>query len=119
MIHDLEVEKHGGVFGVRDFGLLHSIAVRPRMTMMGKEFYHTLFEKAAALLEAVATYHVFSDGTKRTAFLASIFFLSINGYDFHATNDEAYRFVFAVSVKKKTIREIATWLKRKSKKISF
>ncbi len=116
MIHDLEVEKRGGVFGVRDFGLLHSITFRPQMAMMGKEFYPTLFEKAAALLEAVATYHVFADGNKRTAFLTSVAFLNMNEYDFHATNIESYRFVLAVAVKKKSIQEIAAWLKKHSKR---
>lgn len=117
LIHDEGVEKKGGRLGVRDMGLLCSIAERPKMAMMGREFYPDLFSKAAAYFEALAVYHVFTDGNKRAAFLVASVFLGMNGYDVCASNPNAYQFTLAVALKKKSIPEIAAWLKKHSKKI--
>lgn len=113
-IHDLEIERRGGVLGIRDIGLLYSIAERPKTAMFGKEFYPGIFSKAACYLESIATYHVFADGNKRTSVLATGAFLGLNGYDFVAPNPEVVRFVLAVAVKKKSMAEIARWLKKHS-----
>ncbi|MEK7473358.1 MAG: type II toxin-antitoxin system death-on-curing family toxin [Patescibacteria group bacterium] len=116
-IHDLEIEKRGGVLGVRDFGLLYSIAERPKMSMMGQEFYPDVFSKAAAYLEGLATYHVFADGNKRTSFLATAAFLGLNGHDLIISNPKVVTFVLAVATKKKSMGDVAAWLKKHSKKI--
>src|SRR6266511_1020829 len=42
-----------GTPAVRDIGLLDSAAHRPQASAFGKEAYPTIYEKAAALLEAV------------------------------------------------------------------
>lgn len=114
IIHDETIEKEGGLLGVRDMGLLLSVVERPKMSMMGQEFYSDIFSKAAALLEGIATYHVFADGNKRTAFMSCGTFLGLNGHELVAPNDAAYRFVLSVAVKKKSIKEIAAWLKKYS-----
>lgn len=116
-IHDETIEKEGGSLGVRDFGLLASLAVRPQMSMMGQEFYPDIFSKAASLLEGIATYHVFADGNKRTSIISCSTFLGFNGYELTASNDMAYRFVMDVATKKETLEETAKWLKKHSKKI--
>lgn len=112
------IDLTGGLKGVRDVGLLYSIAERPKMAMMGREFYPDIFAKAAAYLEALVAYYVFMDGNKRTAFLSAGTFLGLNGHDVNASNDAAYRLVMSVALNKKTIEEIATWLKKHSRKIS-
>jgi len=117
-IHDRVIETFGGLKGIRDFGLLHSIAERPKMAMMGKEFYPDIFAKAAAYFEAIATYHAFSDGNKRCAITATHVFLRANSYKLNVSTDAAFTFVMAVAVKKKSVEEIAKWLKKYSKKIS-
>lgn len=115
--HDETIEKEGGVFGVRDFGLLASLAERPKSSMMGQEFYPDIFAKAAATLEGLATYHVFADGNKRTAILSCAAFLGFNEYELTASSDAIYRFVLQVAVKKKSLEDVTKWLKKHSKKI--
>jgi hypothetical protein len=56
-----------GVPAVRDIGLLDSEAHRPQASAFGKAAYSTIDEKAAALLEAVASNHALVDGNKRLA----------------------------------------------------
>ncbi len=116
-IHDRVLEEFGGLKGIRDLGLLLSIAERPKLAMMGKEFYPDIFSKAAAYFEAIATYHVFSDGNKRCSITATQVFLRANGYALRISTNEAFRVVMDVAVKKKTVEEIAKWLKKSSKKI--
>jgi death-on-curing protein len=115
VIHDLEIERRGGAAGIRDVGLLYSIAERPKTAMFGKEFYPGIFSKAACYLESIATYHDFTDCNKRTSVLATSAFLGLNGYDLVAPNPELVRFVLAVATKKKSMEEIVAWLKKYSR----
>ena len=113
-IHDRLVEETGGLLGIRDVNLLYSIAERPKTGMMNREFFPDLFTKAAVYLEALATFHVFSDGNKRTAFLTVGAFLGLNGHDLSVSDVVAYRMVMAVAQKKKSLDQIAVWLKKHS-----
>jgi death-on-curing protein len=71
-----------------DFGLLESAVLRPQQTIGGQEAYPDIYEKAAALMHSLARNHPFLDGNKRTAAASMIVFLKLNGYDFHASQDE-------------------------------
>ena len=115
-IHDRILTAIGGRKGIRDITLLQSIAERPKMGMMGLEFYPDLFSKAATYLEAIATYHVFTDGNKRTAITATSLFLRANGYKLEMSQDQAYRFILAVAQKQTSLAEISKWLKKYTKK---
>jgi death-on-curing protein len=115
-IHQRILLAIGGLEGIRDVGLLYSIAERPKMAMMGREFYQDIFSKAAAYFEGLATYHVFADGNKRTAIAATAVFLRANGYHLKIEEDQGFDFVLAVATKKKTMEEIAGWLKKHCKK---
>ena len=64
---------------VRDMGLLEAAVGRPQQSVFGADAYPSLTEKAAALLHAVARNHPFADGNKRTATLAALFMLEVNG----------------------------------------
>ncbi len=117
VLHALVVDSTGGSHGVREPELLQSIAAKPAASFAGKELYPGTFLKAAVLLEAVANYHVFVDGNKRTSFIAASRFLYLNGYTFSPSNKEVEGFVLAVATKEKSITDIAAWLRKHSKKI--
>lgn len=87
-IHADLIERHGGIHGVRDHGLLESALYRPQTG-----YYVDLIEEAAALWESLARNHPFLDGNKRTAFAATFTFLAINGARLTANSDEAYAFI--------------------------
>lgn len=67
---------------VRDQGLLGSAAGRPRASFDGVDVHADLYEKAAALMLGVLMNHPFTDGNKRTAWLSSMVFLTLNGHLF-------------------------------------
>lgn len=66
---------------VRDVGLLESALARPQASAFGADAYRELFTKAAALLESLARNHALIDGNKRLAWVATRYFLVVNGED--------------------------------------
>ena len=117
VIHARVIEETRGTHGVRDVGLLQSAAFRPQTAIGGKEMYKSIFEKAAALFEALARFHVFVDGNKRTAVVSSARFLAINGFELTITNIELEKFVLRAIESRLEVSEIALWLKKNSERI--
>ena len=78
-IHDAALENYGGLQGIREEALLHSAISAPQATFGGQSVYVDLVEIAAAYLFFIASNHAFLDGNKRTAMMAAIVFLRING----------------------------------------
>jgi death-on-curing protein len=78
-IHKSQIARHGGLDGVRDQGLIESALARPRnLAAYGNPDAADL---AAAYACGVAKNHGFIDGNKRTALVAALLFLSVNGFD--------------------------------------
>jgi len=92
--------------GVRDAGGVESACGRPRATAFGDDAYPTMWEKAAALLQSLACNHGFVDGNKRTAWVAAVAFLELNGHPLESSFDQraAEEFVLAVAVG--TLRDV-------------
>ena len=82
----------------RTAGLLDSAVHRPRARMFGTAAYPDLYEQAAALLHGIAANHPLVDGNKRTAWLAAVTFLALNGVDLAGVDqDAAYALVIDVA----------------------
>lgn len=65
--------------------------------MISLEFYSSIFEKTAALIESIVKNHPFVDGNKRTGFLAAYFFVFRNNYELTASQETAYEFVINIA----------------------
>jgi death-on-curing protein len=94
---------------VGDYGLLESAIARPQSTVFGEDAYPTLHEKAAALLQSLATNHALIDGNKRTGFVATALFYEFNGRSIPAdAEDELFDLVIAVATRElDTVQKIA------------
>ena len=99
---------------VGDYGLLESAIARPQATVFGENAYLTIHEKAAALLQSLATNHALIDGNKRTAFVATALFYALNSLHVTgAAEDELFDLIIAVATRKlDTVQEIALELAR-------
>lgn len=113
-IHDRLIETSGGLGGIRDKGLLESAINKPETHVFGIERYKGINAKAAAILEAIALFHPFNDGNKRTALAAASFYLFLNGYSLYITNEEYEGFMLTVVQKKLSIKKIAVWFNQHS-----
>ena len=106
-IHQDQIEKYGGIDGIRDPGLLEAALFRPQTG-----YYADLIEEAAALWESLAQNHPFLDGNKRVAFAATYTFLAINGTWITASSDEAFTFISGLhQAGTFEFRRLAAWLR--------
>lgn len=87
-IHEDQIERYGGIPGVRDGGLLEAALYRPQTG-----YYKDLVEEAAALWESLAQNHPFIDGNKRAAFAVTYTFLAINGVNITSNASETFSFI--------------------------
>jgi len=80
-IHAEVIKQFGGANGLRDENLLTSAVLTPQSRFGGKSPYADLVEIAAAYLFYICKNHPFVDGNKRTAMMAAIVFLRLNGIE--------------------------------------
>ena len=84
--HARQLERHGGIAGVRDHGLLESAILRPRSLLAyGKPDLAAL---AACYANGIVRNHPFLDGNKQAALATCRAFLALNGFTVDATQDE-------------------------------
>ena len=116
-INEVVVEESGGSIGVREPGLLDSIAMKPKSSFGGAELYADVYTKSAVLYEAIANYHVFIDGNKRTGFAAMARFLAVNGYEIVVTNRELEDYTVFIATNNADLADVSAWIKNHSKKV--
>lgn len=116
-IHERMIAIGGGRREVHDFTLLHSAIERPKAQFSGKYLYETIWLMAAAMMQSLVKNHPFDDGNKRTSFFTTQRFLYKNGYSLEPDKQEILDFMVKVDTKNKTIKEIADWFKKYSKKL--
>jgi death on curing protein len=92
---------------IRDPGLLASAVGRSQAGFGGTEAYETLWLKTAALFESLALNHAFIDGNKRTAVVAAIHMLNLNGYDLVAEQCEIVNLALDVVEGQLDVQKIA------------
>lgn len=77
--HQGQIREHGGLAGVRDPHGLEAALARPQQKWV-YDPEADLALLAAAYAYGIATSHPFSDGNKRSALLAMVIFLDLNGH---------------------------------------
>ncbi len=111
-IHRDQVTRYGGTTGIRDLDLLKSALGMPGATFNG-EFLHTdVYEMAAAYLFHLVRNHPFLDGNKRVGAVAALVFLTLNGHDFQAPEDDLAETVLAVARGEICKSEVTVFLRR-------
>jgi death-on-curing protein len=115
VIHDRQIARHGGASGLRDKTLLEAAVVRPENKFSYQQA--DLFACAAAYAFGIAKAHAFVDGNKRTAFVASVTFLRLNGYHFTTSPTDGLRFIEGIATGEVTELQFAGWLQAGSHKL--
>jgi death-on-curing protein len=101
--------------GVKDPSLVLSALAAPKQTFDGKDLFPDIFSKAAALMRSLAQNHGFQNANKRTAMMATILFLEVNGYEVVAPPKKMYRLAMKVVKEKPSINSITRTLQKYSK----
>jgi death-on-curing protein len=87
-LHDDAVKDFGGIQGMRSEQSFLSAVYQPQQSAFGEDAYATVSEKAAAYGFFLAEGQPFIDGNKRTAALAMLTFLELNGLALVADDDQ-------------------------------
>ena len=96
--------------GVKEPTALNMLVNAPKQYVFGQEQYPTIELKAANLVRNLVKKHVFHNGNKRTAFMALIVFLELNGYKFMVSNKEAVNYMVKLATEDINEDEIALWI---------
>lgn len=86
VMHAELIREFGGQPGIRDRGLLESAMGRPKNLHQYEAT--NLFALAAAYVYGITKNHPFIDGNKRVGFVTAYSFLSINGIELSAPEEE-------------------------------
>jgi death on curing protein len=111
-IHDILIEKFGGLKGIRDQGALDSAINRPYQTFDGQDLYPDPTDKAAAIFESIISNHPFIDGNKRTAYVLMRLMLLSNEIDIHVAQEEKFNFVIKAAEGKLNLDQIRAWISK-------
>jgi len=105
-LHRVLIDRFGGEHGIRDEGLIDAALARCR-----SDYYPSLADQAAALLQSFASVHAFVDGNKRGACASAAIFLRVNGYRLVVSAEQAENFIVqSVIIDRSPIKSIAQWL---------
>ena len=108
-VHDRQLSEHGGIAGVRDFGMLESALARPvNQWSYGEDDPAQL---ASAFAFGIARNHPFGDGNKRTAWVLARLFLAINGYELRFEAQDAIDAMLALAAGTLSEVALADWFR--------
>jgi len=96
-IHRNQIERYGGMLGVRDAALLESALAAPQSGFGDQYLHGDFFEMASAYLFHVVQNHPFLDGNKRVGTAAALTFLELNGVETKIPNQALVATVLAVA----------------------
>lgn len=103
-----------GELDIRDRERLEAAVSRPASSAFGEDAYKTLQEKVSAMMHSVARNHPFTDGNKRTATMATVFMVHVNGYDVDWVAAEALEIILQLTEGKMDMPQFASWLPLKA-----
>ena len=107
-LHELVVADYGGDASIRDAGRLQSALARPKHLFSYGE--PTLARLAAAYAVGIVQGHPFTDGNKRTGFMAAAAFLELNGLKFEASEVEVVIKTLGLAASEVSEAEYGQWL---------
>jgi death-on-curing protein len=116
VIHQDQIQQHGGCLGIRDDNLLAASLARPRHLFVYSQ--PNLFELAAAYGYSLVKNHPFIDGNKRIAFIVMATFLLVNGYLLDVPEMEVVQIIERLATDQETQESLAQWLRENSIKQS-
>jgi len=116
-IHQDPILRYGGDSGIRDIELLKSALGMPSATFNGEYIHTDIYEMAAAYLFHLVSNHPFVGGNKRVGAVSALVFLTLNGYDFEAPEDEFAEMVLSVAKSESDKADVAVFIHHRSKEL--
>lgn len=115
LLHRKLIDQTGGSHGIRDSGLVESALKRAQASFDGKDLYHTLESKIAAITYGLVNNHGFVDGNKRIGIAAMLLLLQINGYFLAYSQDDLIQLGLGIASDSVSEAEIIQWIQEHRK----
>lgn len=109
LMHVRVIDATGGAHGILNIGAVYSAIQRPMAAFGGESLFPSIFDKVAALVHSIIAFHPFTDGNKRTAFLAGDAVLRLNGLCM-APPEVVSPFFWSIARGEQDVAQIAAWL---------
>ncbi len=109
-LNKLAINTFGGSDGVRDKGLIESAINQPQASFGGQYLHENKYQMAAAYYYHISESQGFSDGNKRTGFLALFAFLRLNGCDLTIPDEYLWPVLIEVANGQKNKTNLADFL---------
>lgn len=109
-LHDDQINLYGGAYGVRDDNALDAALNMPKAQFGGQFLHPSIFHMAAAYGFHISEGQPFFDGNKRTAGMAMLTFLELNGFITTTTSNDYYNIIMALANKQVNKEQLAEWL---------
>ena len=112
-IHAFQIERFGGLAGLRDNGGLEAAVARPQMTFGGEYLYPDVAAKVAALMQSLVMNHPFIDGNKRVGAHAALLFVHANGMELQTSPDDLTTMTLDLARGELNREELTIWLQQR------
>ncbi len=114
-LHDRALDElGGGKSGILDTWRIEAAVARMSSGAGEDEFFPSLHDKCAALLQSLIQGHAFVDGNKRTAILAANALLELNGRRLSYEPEDVVQFAVGVAIHDIDFAGIVEWLEEHS-----
>lgn len=111
-VHESQLAQHGGLDGIRDKNAIESAIARPQHQNSYSEPKPDAADLAAAYAFGLARNHGFSEGNKRTAWVAARVFLADNGISLVFDPVIAVRTMEAIADGSIDEKQLASWFRQ-------
>lgn len=111
-LHEILLDKTGGLPGVRDIGMLELAVLNCMQTFDGKELYATVIEKSARTAFSLCKNHPFNDGNKRTAILTMLVMLRLNDINLKYSQEELINLGLGIADGSIGYENIVEWIQQ-------
>jgi death-on-curing protein len=113
-IHEMQIDRHGGMHGLRDDGMLESALAQPFASFGGEDLYPSIEEKAARFAFGIVSNHPFADGNKRTGTQLMIVYMRANGYRFKPRHKDLESIILDVAAGAKGYDDLVAFVRANS-----
>lgn len=110
-MHRELIAEHGGLYGVRDEGMIESALSGPRNRWVYEGVESDLADLAASYGFGLARNHGYLDGNERIALVAVHMFAWINGYELEAEEPDEVATMLGVADGSTSESQLAGWIR--------
>jgi len=110
--HKMQIDRFGGLHGLRDENVLDSALGSAFQTFDGKDLHETTIDKIASICHHLIANHAFVDGNKRIGVQVMLMLLDINHFKIRFNQTELVNLGLGIAAGNYKQPNIKEWIKK-------